>query len=82
MTDAVDMLTEPATAVFTWDVRPGREEAFESGHGQGWPLVPRGLLFPLIMAPLLTYPVMPALGRVLRRWLYPKHRSHPPARPD
>lgn len=46
-----------------------------------WPLLVRALMFPLVMVPLLTYVVMPALSRALRRWLYPARRSHPPARP-
>jgi antibiotic biosynthesis monooxygenase (ABM) superfamily enzyme len=49
---------------------------------QDWPLLLRALAFPLVMVPLLTYAVMPALSRALRRWLYPARRSHPPARPD
>ncbi|WP_187239325.1 hypothetical protein [Actinomadura sp. HBU206391] len=49
---------------------------------QNWPLALRALVFPLVMVPLLTYAVMPNVSRLLRRWLYPARRSHPPARPD
>ncbi|MEV5174462.1 antibiotic biosynthesis monooxygenase [Streptomyces flaveolus] len=37
----------------------------------GWPLPLRTLVFPVVLAPLLTYAVMPWLSRALRRWLYP-----------
>ncbi|OEU87325.1 antibiotic biosynthesis monooxygenase [Streptomyces abyssalis] len=37
-----------------------------------WPLPARTAVFPLFLAPLLTYAVMPWLSRVLRRWLYPE----------
>lgn len=36
-----------------------------------WPLPARTAVFPLFLAPLLTYAVMPWLSRLLRRWLYP-----------
>lgn len=36
-----------------------------------WPLPLRTLVFPIALAPLLTYAVMPFVSRVLRRWLYP-----------
>lgn len=36
-----------------------------------WPLSASTMVFPLFLAPLLTYAVMPGLSRVLRRWLYP-----------
>ncbi|TDD94621.1 antibiotic biosynthesis monooxygenase [Actinomadura rubrisoli] len=46
-----------------------------------WALPLRGLVFPIIMVPLLTLLVMPGLSRLLRRWLYPAGRVHRPARP-
>ena len=46
---------------------------------QSAPLWLRGLMFPVVMVPTLTYLVMPRLSRLLRRWLYPAGRSHPPA---
>lgn len=57
-------------------------QAFLAPVSRMWPLPLRALLFPLIMVPLLTYLVMPALTRVFRRWLYPERRTPPPARPD
>ncbi|GGN79497.1 antibiotic biosynthesis monooxygenase [Streptomyces albiflavescens] len=41
-------------------------------HFHSWPLPWRTLVFPIFLAPLLTYAVMPRLSRVLRRWLYPQ----------
>ncbi|MET9671182.1 antibiotic biosynthesis monooxygenase [Streptomyces sp. NPDC006475] len=38
-----------------------------------WPLLARTLVFPVILAPLLTYAVMPFMSRALRRWLYPDY---------
>jgi antibiotic biosynthesis monooxygenase (ABM) superfamily enzyme len=38
---------------------------------KAWPLPLRGLVFPAILVPLLTYLIMPGLSRLLRRWLYP-----------
>ncbi|MER6111402.1 antibiotic biosynthesis monooxygenase [Streptomyces hirsutus] len=38
-----------------------------------WPLAARTLVFPIVLAPLLTYAVMPLMSRLLRRWLYPEH---------
>ncbi|GGO90183.1 antibiotic biosynthesis monooxygenase [Wenjunlia tyrosinilytica] len=35
-----------------------------------WPLPARAAVFPAVVAPLLTYIVMPWLSRLLRRWLY------------
>jgi uncharacterized protein len=43
------------------------------------PLLLRAAMFPVVMVPTLTYLVMPGLSRLFRRWLYPPHRSHPPA---
>lgn len=39
---------------------------------RSWPLPWRTAVFPLFLAPLLTYAVMPWFSRVLRRWLYPE----------
>jgi antibiotic biosynthesis monooxygenase (ABM) superfamily enzyme len=47
---------------------------------QSAPVWLRGLMFPVIMVPTLTYVIMPRLSRLLRGWLYPSRRSHPPAR--
>lgn len=52
----------PLSVLLQWQVTP---------HLTQLPLLLRGVLFPLIIAPLLTYAVMPALGRLLRGWLYP-----------
>jgi hypothetical protein len=46
---------------------------------QGLSLPLRSALFPLVVVPTLTYLLMPGLSRLLRRWLYPAHRSHRPA---
>ncbi|MFB6769980.1 antibiotic biosynthesis monooxygenase [Streptomyces sp. NPDC056337] len=40
-----------------------------------WPLAWRTLVFPVVLAPLLTYAVMPLLSRLLRRWLYQDGRE-------
>ncbi|GAA1074665.1 antibiotic biosynthesis monooxygenase [Nocardiopsis metallicus] len=45
--------------------------AFVSPLFQDWPLPLRTVVMPMVMAPLLTYALMPALSRVLRSWLYP-----------
>ncbi|WP_306366964.1 antibiotic biosynthesis monooxygenase [Nocardiopsis sp. CC223A] len=37
-----------------------------------WPLPLRTVVLPAVMAPLLTYALMPALSRLLRKWLYPE----------
>lgn len=37
---------------------------------QGWPLLARNAVLPLVMVPLMTYVVMPRVTRLLRRWLY------------
>lgn len=49
---------------------------------QALPLPLRAAIFPLIMVPLLTVAIMPGLSRLLRRWLYPPHRTHRPATTD
>jgi uncharacterized protein len=38
---------------------------------EGWPVPLRACVFPVLLVPLLTYVIMPALSRLLRRWLYP-----------
>lgn len=38
----------------------------------GWPLPLRALIFPLVLVTLMTYIVMPAITRLLRRWLAPR----------
>lgn len=38
---------------------------------KSWPLPLRAVVFPVVLVPLLTYVIMPALSRLLRRWLYP-----------
>ncbi|GAA0581735.1 antibiotic biosynthesis monooxygenase [Actinomadura livida] len=48
---------------------------------RSWPPPLQALTFPLLVIPLLTVFVMPALSRLLRRWLYPSGRTHRPARP-
>lgn len=46
-----------------------------------WPLPLRALIFPLVLVTLMTYIVMPALTRVLRRWLSSgPHNERPTAR--
>ncbi|AWW36545.1 MULTISPECIES: antibiotic biosynthesis monooxygenase [Streptomyces] len=44
-------------------------------HFHSWPLPWRTLIFPIFLAPLLTYAVMPWLSRALRGWLYPEQPS-------
>ena len=39
-------------------------------RAQTLPVGLRAAIFPLLMAPLLTYVIMPWLSRLLRRWLY------------
>ncbi|WP_433477553.1 hypothetical protein ACQPZP_11130 [Spirillospora sp. CA-142024] len=38
-------------------------------------------MFPVVVIPLITFFVMPALSRAFRRWLYPIGRAQRPARP-
>jgi antibiotic biosynthesis monooxygenase (ABM) superfamily enzyme len=47
---------------------------------RAWPLALRSLVFPIVVVPALTYALMPGLSRAFRGWLYPAHRTHPPAR--
>jgi len=35
-----------------------------------WPLPVRTLILPIILSPLLTYAIMPALSRLFKRFLY------------
>ncbi len=61
----------PLSLVFQWLVVPWTQQ---------FPILVRSAVFPLIVVPVLTYALMPGLSRVLRGWLYPVHRTHPPAR--
>ena len=36
-----------------------------------WPVPLRALVFPLVLVTLMTYAMMPAITRLLRRWLAP-----------
>jgi hypothetical protein len=45
---------------------------------EGWPLVARTALLPVVVLTLMTDVVMPQLTRLLRRWLYPP-QQHTPA---
>ncbi|SPT58573.1 antibiotic biosynthesis monooxygenase [Actinomadura madurae] len=56
-------------------------QAFVTPSATSWPLPLKALVFPVIVIPLLTLVIMPALSRALRRWLYPIERAHRPARP-
>ena len=51
----------PLSLLFQWLLAP---------LTQPWPLPLRAFAFPLVMVPLLTYVVMPAMSRLFRRWLY------------
>ncbi|MFA1540831.1 antibiotic biosynthesis monooxygenase [Actinomadura monticuli] len=55
--------------------------AFATPLTRAWPVPLQALVFPVIVIPLLTVLIMPALSRLLRRWLYPAGRIHRPARP-
>ncbi|TDC49360.1 antibiotic biosynthesis monooxygenase [Actinomadura sp. KC345] len=55
--------------------------AFLTPLTKAWPVPVQALVFPLLVVPVLTLLVMPALSRLLRRWLYPVGRVHRPARP-
>ncbi|MER7545439.1 antibiotic biosynthesis monooxygenase [Actinomadura sp.] len=55
--------------------------AFATPLTKAWPVPLQALTFPVIVIPLLTVVIMPALSRLLRRWLYPAGRTHRPARP-
>ncbi|MEU8341356.1 hypothetical protein SAMN05443665_1010101 [Actinomadura meyerae] len=56
--------------------------AFATPLTKSWPVPLQALTFPVIVIPLLTVVIMPALSRLLRRWLYPPGRSQRPARAD
>src|SRR5215217_8827857 len=44
----------------------------------GLPLPLQALMFPLVLLTLLTFVVMPAVTRLLRRWLGPRKEAEPP----
>jgi uncharacterized protein len=44
---------------------------------EGWPLLARAALLPVVVLTLMTYVVMPQLTRLLRRWLYPPQQRTP-----
>ena len=44
----------------------------------GLPLPLRALMFPLVLLTLMTFVVMPAVTRLLRRWLGPRKEAEPP----
>jgi uncharacterized protein len=44
---------------------------------EGWPLLARAALLPVVVLSLMTYVVMPQLTRLLRRWLYPPQQHTP-----
>jgi uncharacterized protein len=52
--------------------------AFVLPRVEGWPLLARAALLPVVVLSLMTYVVMPQLSRLLRRWLYPP-QQHTPA---
>jgi antibiotic biosynthesis monooxygenase (ABM) superfamily enzyme len=46
--------------------------AFVMPHLQGWPLLVRSAVLPLVLLTLMTYVVMPLLTQLFRGWLYPR----------
>ena len=44
---------------------------------EGWPLLVRAAVLPIVLLSLMTYVVMPQLTRLLRRWLYPPQQHTP-----
>jgi antibiotic biosynthesis monooxygenase (ABM) superfamily enzyme len=40
---------------------------------EGWPLLARAAVLPIVLLGLMTYVVMPQLTRLLGGWLYPHH---------
>ncbi len=61
----------PLSLIFQLVIAPGTHS---------WPLFLRAAVFPLVVVPTLTYVLMPSLSKVMRSWLYPVRRAHPPAR--
>lgn len=51
--------------------------AFVLPRVEGWPLLARAALLPVVVLSLMTYVVMPQLTRLLRRWLYPSQQHTP-----
>jgi antibiotic biosynthesis monooxygenase (ABM) superfamily enzyme len=43
---------------------------------EGWPLLVRAAVVPVVLLSLMTYLVMPQLTRLLSGWLYPNQRRH------
>jgi uncharacterized protein len=39
---------------------------------EGWPLLARAAVLPIVLLSLMTYVVMPRLTQLLRGWLYPR----------
>ncbi|WP_328995546.1 antibiotic biosynthesis monooxygenase [Kribbella sp. NBC_01245] len=54
----------PVSLVLNWLITP---------NVVTWPLPVRAALFPTLLAPILTFLIMPRLSRAFRRWLYPQH---------
>ena len=51
--------------------------AFVLPRVEGWPLLARAALLPVVVLSLMTYVVMPQLTRLLRHWLYPPQQHTP-----
>ncbi|MFI1735499.1 antibiotic biosynthesis monooxygenase [Streptomyces acidicola] len=51
----------PISLAINWLITP---------HTAALPVPLKALLFPLLIAPLLTYLIMPGVSRLFRRWLY------------
>jgi uncharacterized protein len=51
--------------------------AFVLPRVEGWPLLARSALVPVVVLSLMTYVIMPRLTRLLRRWLYPPQHYTP-----
>jgi antibiotic biosynthesis monooxygenase (ABM) superfamily enzyme len=51
--------------------------AFVLPRVEGWPLLARAALLPVVVLSLMTYVVMPQLTRLLRHWLYPSQQHTP-----
>ena len=69
-----------ATGLETWFELPGERatyplvvlfSAFVLPSLEGWPLLVRAAVLPIVLLSLMTYVLMPQLTRLLRGWLYP-----------